>query len=266
VLEVRLAEARPADGPLGALRVAVPLVEESGLSVVSDIDDTVKHTEVYRGHGPMLRNTFLEEFAPVPGMARLYQRLASERPGTTFHYVSKSPPEFRGPLSEFLRRDGFPETSMHLCQLLGSDRATFKEARVRELLLRYPGRKFVLVGDSGELDAHVYATLARAHPEQVVKVAIRQVSQEHPVDPEVFWGLPPDTWQVFSDPDEVALPPAPPGPLDAFLRPAEGLSGQAWRDAHELLLSGLRPFAVPLDLSAVASELRQRVLAEAGHA
>jgi len=155
---------------------------------------------------------------------------------------------------------------MHLCQLLGNDRATFKEARVRELLLQYPGRKFVLVGDSGELDAHVYATLARAHPDQVVKIAIRQVSPAHPVDPEVFRGVPPEVWQVFSDPDEVSLPPAPPGPLDAFLRPAEGLSGQAWRDAHEVLLSGLRPFVVPLDLSAAATELRRHMLAGAGRA
>ena len=48
------------------------LVEPEGLSVISDIDDTIKITEV-RDSRRMLERSLLEDFAPVPGMAALYQ-------------------------------------------------------------------------------------------------------------------------------------------------------------------------------------------------
>ena len=51
-----------------------PLADE-GVSVISDIDDTIKITEV-RDRQATLRNTFLREFQPVPGMAEFYQTLA----------------------------------------------------------------------------------------------------------------------------------------------------------------------------------------------
>ena len=56
--------------------------------VISDIDDTVKITEVRDRHA-MLRNTFLREFQPVPGMADFYQTLARSN-GAAFHYTPHS--------------------------------------------------------------------------------------------------------------------------------------------------------------------------------
>ena len=50
-------------------------LEAEGISVISDIDDTIKITEV-RDKQATLRNTFLLAFQPVPGMAEFYQRLA----------------------------------------------------------------------------------------------------------------------------------------------------------------------------------------------
>ena len=40
----------------------------------------------------------------------------------------------------------------------------------------FPGRRFLLVGDSGERDPEVYAEVARRRPEQVTGIAIRQVA------------------------------------------------------------------------------------------
>jgi len=63
--------------------------DDAGVIVISDIDDTIKITQVL-DRKATLRNTFLEPFRPVPGMADVYQRWA-EKAGAQFCYVSASP-------------------------------------------------------------------------------------------------------------------------------------------------------------------------------
>jgi hypothetical protein len=58
-----------------SFRGAIFPVEAEGVSVISDIDDTIKITEVCNKRAT-LRNTFLLPFQPVPGMAEFYQALA----------------------------------------------------------------------------------------------------------------------------------------------------------------------------------------------
>jgi len=161
----------------------VQLIGPRGLSVVSDIDDTVKHTQVL-DTAAMLRNTFVREFQAVPGMARIYAKAAGR--GAVFHYVSASPWQLAEPLTEFLGRDGFPQGSLHLRYfrlkdpsglkvLLGSSQE-YKGRAIGAVLAAFPERRFILVGDSGEHDPEVYGRLARRYPEQVAAVAIRNVT------------------------------------------------------------------------------------------
>ena len=77
-----------ADQPTLGSKGVVRLVAAGGLSVISDIDDTIKVSEV-GNRKELLANTFLREFKSVTGMAELYQQWAST--GTSFHYVSSSP-------------------------------------------------------------------------------------------------------------------------------------------------------------------------------
>ncbi|CAJ1459328.1 unnamed protein product, partial [Effrenium voratum] len=130
--------------------------------VISDIDDTVKVTEVFLGKDSVVRNTFLEEFRPVSGMVNLYRSWAEEF-GAAFAFVSNSPPELQEPLREFLVNSGFPKAPVFLRPLGGSkeERANFKEMQISELLRQYPRKKVVLVGDSGERDPIVCAELLR---------------------------------------------------------------------------------------------------------
>jgi len=212
-VEVRLAETvqSPEAQRLSAppVKAVAALVRPQGIGVISDIDDTVKVTEVFHGIKAVLQNTFLKTFDDVPGMAKLYQGL--EKLDASFHYVSKSPPELHGPLADFLHKKGFPISSIHLCPLLGRNRANFKLQQVESLLSQFPERKFILVGDSGEKDPEVYAEIMRRHPKQVLKVLIRSVA---PSDQEnlakahaAFQGMGADKWQVFADPEEVNLEP-----------------------------------------------------------
>jgi phosphatidate phosphatase APP1 len=82
------------------------LVEKAGVSVISDIDDTIKMTNV-RERPVMLRNTFLREFQPAPGMSEFCQTLARFKQAT-FHYISASPWQLYLPLAKFARANCLP--------------------------------------------------------------------------------------------------------------------------------------------------------------
>jgi phosphatidate phosphatase APP1 len=171
-------EDEPAE-PAGPGRIQ--LVSETGLSVISDIDDTVKVSNV-ADRRELLKNTLLREFVAVPGMPEAYRRW--EQAGVTFHYVSSSPWQLSNCLCTFLGAAGLPAGSMHLKLFrlkdstpLGrlTDRKRSKRRAIEQIMTDFPRRRFVLVGDSGEKDPEVYASVARRRPDQVVEVLIRRV-------------------------------------------------------------------------------------------
>ena len=145
-------------GPARRIEGRALLVPAQGLSVISDIDDTVKVTQV-RDQQQMLLNTFARAFEAVPGMAQHYRDLA-RNPQTRFHYLSSSPIQLLPALADFLRDAGFPPGSMHLRESTtwrtlipgnGESRA-HKLAAIGRLMEDFRERRFLLVGDSGELD------------------------------------------------------------------------------------------------------------------
>ena len=200
-------------GDTRALAGEISLLDDAGLSVISDIDDTIKITQV-RDRRAMLRNTFLRPFEPAPGMVELYQNLARSN-RAEFHYVSASPWQLYLPLSEFVRSNGFPSGAFALKKFRWKDRSflslfadpeKYKPAVIEPLLKKFPDRQFLLIGDSGERDSEVYAALARKYPQQVAGIWIRDVTDEPPVAEryqETFRGLPHGLWQVFNSPLEL---------------------------------------------------------------
>jgi hypothetical protein len=190
----------------------VHLVEERGWTVVSDIDDTIKVTGV-RDRELLLRNTFCREFQPAEGMAKVYAEWAAQ--GAVFHYVSASPWQLYPPLEAFLAAHGYPAGTFHLRHFRLKDQSgrefltdskEFKAAEIGSLLQRFPTRRFVLVGDSGEHDPEIYGELARKHPQQVLRVLIREVTGEAAGTERyrtAFQGLARNKWEVFIRPDEV---------------------------------------------------------------
>lgn len=198
--------ARPALSPAQA---CIRLVEPEGLTVISDVDDTVKVTDVFAGKKAITMNTFFEEFKAVTGMAKLYRSWEDDVDGVSFNFVSNSPPELLEPLRQFLQKEGFPTAPLHLRPLWGmksKDRKTFKADTIEMLINQSPRRRFVLLGDSSESDAMIYADIMRRHPSQVIKIIIREVHPEKTVDEQVFAGLPASTWQVFRHASEINLP------------------------------------------------------------
>ena len=158
-------------------------IPHSGLSIITDIDDTIKHTKVTCRRS-LLENTFLKEFQAIEGMALLYRNWFEN--GAVFHYVSSSPWQLYAPLLEWCDREGFPPGAFHLRSFRLRDhmlrrmlliRRPGKGTVIKSLLRTFPGRQFILIGDSGEADPEIYGALARKYPYQVQSVLIRELPE-----------------------------------------------------------------------------------------
>jgi len=194
----------------------VYFIPPHGYSIISDVDDTVKHTEVCDRHA-MLANTFLREFQPVEGMTDLYQRWADQ--GAAFHYVSSSPWQLQPDIQVFFEQAGVPMGSFHLRDFDVRSRRLFaflrpatrtKPAKIEKIMEAFPERRFILVGDSGEKDPEIYAYICRIKPEQVDRVYIRRVEGDSRPEgdlEQVFMGVPDHVWTVFDDAKELAMQP-----------------------------------------------------------
>ncbi|MDR2173821.1 MAG: App1 family protein [Burkholderiales bacterium] len=182
------------------------VIPAKGVSVVSDIDDTIKISNVLDKKN-LVRNTFLEPFKAVPGMAEWYQHIAQTEENVFFHYLSASPVQLHPALSGFIEEAQFPSGMLHLREstswrtLIGGKNDTVKHKKdvLTHLLTTYPHRQFVLVGDSGEHDPEIYAEIARSHPEQIIAIHIRDVTNEDRTAPryqQTFSGIDPKIWYI----------------------------------------------------------------------
>ncbi|HWL07963.1 MAG TPA: phosphatase domain-containing protein [Planctomicrobium sp.] len=190
----------------------VELISPEGVSLISDIDDTIKVSNV-QNRRELLANTFTREFQSIDGMRELYQQWAKS--GVHFHYVSASPWPLYSPLVDWLSTDSFPTGTLHLRHVRLRDfrgdrtrEAAFrsKQLAIETLLRLYPHRQFVFCGDSGERDAELYGEVARQFGQQVRHIAIRNCGHGATSLETVaarLAHLPDSRWSIFNDPREL---------------------------------------------------------------
>jgi phosphatidate phosphatase APP1 len=168
------------------------LVPEEGIIVVTDMDDTIKVTDILN-HDEKIANTFLRPFRAVAGMPELYRSWKEALgPQIHFHVVSAGPWQFHEPLRRFTEEAGFPAFTWDMRSVdIGDIRVLLAELnqnldmiydhkllKIRALMKRFPKRHFVLVGDSGERDPEVYAKIVAEYMDRVDAVFIRNVQRE----------------------------------------------------------------------------------------
>lgn len=160
----------------------VQAISKTGLSIISDIDDTIKISQVV-DQEELIKNTFFRPFRAVPGLAKVYREAAEK--GAAFHYVSGSPWQLYEPLAKFLLKADFPRGSFSLRTFRLKDKTAgalfespdkHKLVAIRQLMKDFPQRQFLLIGDSGERDPEIYCQIAKEYPDQVVGIFIRSVT------------------------------------------------------------------------------------------
>ncbi|CAO1631827.1 unnamed protein product [Parajaminaea phylloscopi] len=180
--------------------------------LISDIDDTVRLTNVTQGLKSVFRQVFVlpHHETEVAGMSEWYNHLVSGYK-VGVHFVSNAPVELWKPLRQFLHVCGMPEGShLHLKSYnseveagvtnTGSGSETAEHAKVAQppktsllsawlqpasqrkrgailsILDDFPDTLFFLVGDTGELDLELYVELAKDRPHQIKALFLRDVS------------------------------------------------------------------------------------------
>ena len=198
----------------GRFDASVQLIGDHGPSVISDIDDTIKQSNVLNRR-ELLANTFFHPFSEIRGMAALYSEWASG--GAVFHYVSSSPWQLYEPLADFVDETGFPHGSFHLRSIRFRDpsvlqlvvgRKRSKKRAIKAILRSFPNRQFLLIGDSGEKDPEIYGSVARRYGQQISQILVRKIPGTHISQSRLekaFRGLPRGQWRVFETPEELNL-------------------------------------------------------------
>ena len=184
------------------------LVPARGITLISDIDDTIKETRV-GDLDEVLKQTFCRPFTAISQAAELYRRW--HQAGASFHYISLSPWQLYPPLQDFLRRERFPLGPISMQPFRAKDHTAFdlflkpferKLAAVEQVVRRFPKRSFVLVGDSGQKDPEVYGAIARKYRSRIVAIYIRLVQDHESGDArfvEAFRDVEPDRVRLFTD-------------------------------------------------------------------
>lgn len=202
----------------------VRVIESKGISVISDIDDTIKKSNISLGAREIFRNTFIRDWGDmcVEGVREWYGSLHDM--GAQFHYCSNSPWQLFPVLATFLKGAGIPPGSLHLKQYSGMLQGIFepvaerKKGTLERLMRDFPERKFLLVGDSGEADLEVYTELAQANPGRILAIFIRDVTTppdepgyfDTAVDPALLRRKAPATAAVSPSNDESDAPTSRP--------------------------------------------------------
>lgn len=178
----------------GRARVVSPAAR---FGVISDIDDTIIHTGAFKmlRHWRIVTANSPEARAAFPGVSEFYRALCDGAAGPETNpvfYVSSSPWNLSDIFERFMAQKNIPAGPMLLRSL--SDDAlgwllrrhrSHKDGAIDELMADYPDLKFVLIGDSGQKDATVYASAVERHPGRVLAVHIHDVRPEGDVSTEV---------------------------------------------------------------------------------
>lgn len=158
----------------------VNYVSPYGVGLISDIDDTIKHTGVTGDKRSMFRNVFIHDVKSwvIDGVPLWYKTL-HDVADVDFFYVSNSPIQTFPILKSYICTN-YPPGPIFLKQYSGNFFSTImtssanrKIEPIMNILRDFPKKKFILVGDSGEHDLEAYTTTALQFPNQILAIYIR---------------------------------------------------------------------------------------------
>lgn len=180
-VEVRLLLGE-ADAARASASVLLPR-PDAELGIVSDIDDTVIRTSA-TSLLRMLRTVVFENAharLPFQGVAAFYRAL--HRGKNPIFYVSSGPWNLYDLLEHVFELRGIPPGPLFLQdwgiepgKLIVSPHDDHKLENIDTIVGTYPDLPFLLIGDSGQRDPEIYATVTRHYPSRIRAIYIRDVT------------------------------------------------------------------------------------------
>lgn len=153
---------------------------DARFGIISDIDDTLIKTEAWslsRNLWNSLTGNAHSRYV-FPDAIKLIQLLHNEI--NPVFYVSSSPWNLHGFLTEIFDRAALVRGPKFL-RILGISESRFisgkrghhKGAAIDEILAANPNLSFILIGDTGQHDAHVYYEAMVRHPNRIRQIILR---------------------------------------------------------------------------------------------
>jgi phosphatidate phosphatase APP1 len=160
--------------------------------VISDVDDTilVSHATRTLRKLRLILTKNAKTRLPFPGVPAFYQALCwGQQPESRnpIFFISSSEWNLYDFLVDFCEARNIPKgifllqhLKMGLRDFLGTGGGSHshKLDKARHLMEVFPDTSFILIGDSGQRDAYLYAQLADEYPERVLAVYIRDVTNK----------------------------------------------------------------------------------------
>ncbi len=187
------------------------LVPPVGFTIISDIDDILRVTKIYKPAEGLL-NSFARAFTPWMNMPEVYADWARRIPDLHYHYLTTTPEQATPNYMDFIYKT-YPLGSFDTRPLNFSDvKATLS---IRKFLLNrifetYPERKFILVGDTSNSDImDDYPALVNDFPNQVACIWLRNVTTtdgdefKFPYNTKGFKDLNNQQYMFFNTPDDL---------------------------------------------------------------
>lgn len=153
-------------------------------AIISDIDDTILHTNVLSFLKiKVLLNSFLisaNKRKTIKDTPNWYQQLYAKH-NNSFFYISHSPWNLYDYLLQFIQTHKYPK-GIVLLRDFGKkakdalqNYSTHKKDETEKLINLYPHLQFVLIGDGGEKDADIYLELYNKFPNRIKAIFIHRL-------------------------------------------------------------------------------------------
>lgn len=152
--------------------------------VISDVDDTILMTKLPKPFVAAWNSFVVAEQArtAIPGMPVFLDHLRRDHPGSPVLFLSTGAWNAAPALTRFMARNLYPTGPLLLTDWGPTHDRWFrsgqehKRRELRRLAAEFPEVRWVLIGDDGQHDEQLYHEFSTQHPENVLAVAIRQLS------------------------------------------------------------------------------------------
>ncbi|KAF7195076.1 hypothetical protein HII31_03544 [Pseudocercospora fuligena] len=172
------------------------LVPNTGLTVISDIDDILRVTKIYDPKEGLL-NSFARPYVPWENMNEIYANWSTSLPNLHFHYLTTLPEQVTRQYEQFIY-GYYPAGSFDVRPLNFSDISatlSIRQFLLTKIFETFPQRKFILVADTSNSDVmRDYPKMAHDYPDQVQCIFLRNTtatdsSDRFPYNTDGFKGL-----------------------------------------------------------------------------
>ena len=129
------------------------LVSEQGMTIVSDIDDILRVTQIYEPKEGLL-NSFARPYTQWMNMPDIYRNWSESLPQMHFHYLTTTPEQITRNYMDFIYKT-YPGGSFDTRPLNFSDVSATLSIRkflLEKIFETFPQRKFILIADTSNSD------------------------------------------------------------------------------------------------------------------